>query len=429
MPDRLWSRSTRAVVRREFLAFVRTRWYVVGTLFGPVLLSLVVALPVLFSEAGGTRRVVVVDRSGADLGRDVAANLAPAGETDRFRVVRVVRPADDAAADSVREALRAEVAAGTIDGTIWLPPAPAAGSPVVYEGENASSPRDLREMRGAVDEAVRRERLRDAGIDPAVLHEILQPVPVEARGAGEEAGPRGAADDLFVLAQFMGMALYLVILLYGNAILRGIREEKENRVVEVVLSSIRPEQLMAGKVFGIGAAGLLQLAVWVGFGAAVLAWGHEIAASFGTTLPALPHVPWSAGLLFLAFFAGGYFLYASIYAALGAVATSGQEAQSLQFPAMLPLFVGFMMIFAVVDDPSGTLAVVGTLVPFTSPLIVPVRAAVAVVPPLELALSAAILAASCWLCLWIGGKVYRVTILATGSRPGARQIWRWIRAG
>ncbi|MDX1661912.1 MAG: ABC transporter permease, partial [Gemmatimonadota bacterium] len=182
-------------------------------------------------------------------------------------------------------------------------------------------------------------------------------------------------------------------------------------------------------VFGIGLAGLLQVAVWVGFGALALAFGDEVAAAIGGGVPDLPRIPWEAGAIFLAFFAGGYFLYACIYAALGSVATSSQEAQNLQYPAIIPLFVAFMMVFAVTDDPGGGLAVAGTLIPLTSPLVVPVRAALAPVPWGEIALSAALLVATCWLFLWIAGRVYRVTILATGQRPSMKQLWRWVRSG
>ena len=419
--------KTLALIRREFLAFAQTKMFLVGTLFGPVLMSLLIVLPLVFSEAGGTRELVVVDATGGEVGREVAGLLDPGGEAaGRYRV-RVI-DASTEAGDSLRADLRERAAAEEIDGYLWLPPEVGAGASARYEGRHATSFRDLREMRGAVTEAVREERLRAAGIDPAVLREALAPVEIEAGGVREERS-RGTADDLFLVAQFMGMALYLVLLLYGNAILRGVREEKENRVVELILSSVRPEQLMAGKVFGIGLAGLLQVAVWVGFGALALAFGDEIAAAIGAGVPELPRIPWQAGAIFLAFFAGGYFLYASIYAALGSVATSSQEAQNLQYPAIVPLFVAFMMVFAVTDDPGGGLAVAGTLIPLTSPLVVPVRAALAPVPWGEIALSAALLVATCWLFLWIAGRVYRVTILATGQRPSIKQLWRWVRSG
>lgn len=419
--------KTLALIRREFIAFTRTKMFLIGTLFGPALISLLIVLPLLFSEAGGTRELVVVDATGVQVGREVAAALDPGGEAVGRYAVRVVETSPKEA-DSVRTALRARARSEEIDGTLWLSPEVVTGAGARYEGRHATSLRDLREMRGAITEAVREERLRAAGIDPGVLREALAPVVLEATGTGEEEA-RGAADDLFLIAQFMGMALYLVLLLYGNAVLRGVREEKENRVVELILSSVEPRQLMAGKVFGIGLAGLLQIGVWVGFGMLAMAFGDEIAAAIGGSVPDIPRIPWHVGAIFLTFFAGGYFVYACIYAGLGAIATSSQEAQNLQYPAMFPLLIAIFMVFAVTDDPSGTLAVVGTLIPLTSPLIVPVRAALAPLPWTELALSLALLVLTCWAFLWIAGRTYKVTILATGQRPSFSQLFRWIRTG
>lgn len=419
--------KTWAIVRREFLAFVRTRWFVVGTLFGPVLLSGFIVLPMLFAGGGGERRLVVVDGTGQDVGGGVADALRapePGGET-RYRIEVV--PADRAAGDSLEAALRARVAADEIDGWIWLPEDVVGAGAARYEGRHATSFRDLRETRLALQRAVQEERLRAAGIDPALLASVLSPVELDTRGMADEA-PRGTPDDLFMAAQFMGLALYLVILLYGNAILRAVREEKENRVVELVLSSVAPEQIMTGKVFGIGAAGLLQLAAWVAFAALVLGFGNDLAPALGADIPQLPSIPWQAGALFLVYFVGGYFLYAAVYAALGAVATSSQEAQNLQYPAIVPLMMAFFMVFPVLDDPTGSLAVAGTLIPLTSPIVVPVRALLVPIPAWELAVSLALLGAACWAFLWIGGKVYKVTVLATGKRPSVRQLWRWMRA-
>jgi ABC-2 type transport system permease protein len=416
-----------AIVRREFLAFVRTKWFVVGTLFGPLIMSIFIVLPVFFAEGGGERRVVVVDATGRGVGGAVAEALAAsdAGEESRYRTEVLAAPAG--ASDSLAEALRRRVAADEIDGWIWLPDGIFANEAARYEGRHATSFRDLRETRLAVQRGVQEERLRGAGIDPAVLAEVLGPVEVEARGLSEESS-RGTPDDLFMAAQFMALALYLVILLYGNAILRAVREEKENRIVELVLSSVAPERLMAGKVFGIGAAGLLQLSAWVVFAGLAITFADDVAPALGASVPELPAIPLQAGAFFLLYFTGGYFLYAAIYAALGAVATSGQEAQNLQYPAIAPLMISFFMVFAVLDDPTGDLAVLGTMIPFSAPLVVPVRALLVPIPWWELVLSLGLLAASCAALLWVGGKVYKVTVLATGKRPRVRQLWRWIRA-
>ncbi|MBW3660961.1 MAG: ABC transporter permease [Gemmatimonadetes bacterium] len=417
--------ETFALVRREFRASVRTRTYLLGTLVGPVLIALVFVLPLVFMKVGGNRQVVVVDADGTGLGARVAATL---GADDRYRVDLVIPP--PARADSVRAALRGRVAAETIDGYLWIGADAARSGEVVYEGRNAASPRDMGDIRRAVTPAVQTERLRDSGVDPAVLSEALRPVEVEALGLRADApdGPSRAGESMDV-AMVVTFGLYMMILLYGMSVLRGVREEKENRVVELVLSSVRPEQLMAGKVIGIGAAGLLQVTIWVAFAALAIGFGDVLAVALGAGLPDIPSIPWSLGAVFLACFLGGYFLYASIYAAVGATATSGQDAQNVQMIATAPLMLAFFAVFAVIDDPAGPVATAGSLLPFTSPLVLPPRIALAPVPAWELAAAFAILAVSCLAFLWIGGKVYKVTILATGQRPSLKQLWRWVRAG
>ena len=280
-----------------------------------------------------------------------------------------------------------------------------------------------------VDDAVRQSRLRAAGIDPSTLSEALRPTPFEAREVTAEGHGAAASGEAMIMTAIIAVfVIYFIILLYGNSVLRGVREEKENRVVEIVLSSIRAEQLMAGKVFGIGGACLLQVAIWVGVAALVAAFGEDIVRSMGGQPPTLPNLPLSAAFIYVAFFAGGFFLYASIYAALGSLATSGQDAQNMQFAAMVPLMVAFFMAFGVMNDPESRLAVVASLIPFTSLIVVPLRAILGAIPWPQTLLAAVLLALTCWGTLWIAGRIYRVTVLATGQRPSLRRLWRWVRA-
>ncbi|HUF89737.1 MAG TPA: ABC transporter permease [Gemmatimonadota bacterium] len=417
---------TWTIVKREFVATTRTKGFVFGTLFGPAILAAWILLPALFAEGGGTRDVVVIDGTRTGLGEAVAARLAEDAGDLAFRA-RVVAPAPGTA-DSVRQAFAARAVAGEIHGYVWLPPGLPAGENASYEARHATNMREVGRVRSAVDDAVRQARLKAAGIDPGTLSAALAPAPFVAHEV--DAGGRGAANsgETMVLVSIIAVfVIYFVILLYGNNVLRAVREEKENRVVEIVLSSIRAEQLMAGKVFGIGGASLLQVAIWVAVAVLVSAVGEDLVRSIGGQVPTIPRLPASAAFIYLGFFAGGFFLYASIYAALGAMATSGQDAQSLQFAAMLPLMIAFFMAFGVMNDPEGKLAVVGSLIPLTSLIVVPLRAILGAIPWTQTLASAALLAATCWATLWIGGRVYRVTILATGQRPSLRRVWRWVR--
>jgi ABC-2 type transport system permease protein len=422
------SRSrTWTIVKREFLATTRTKGFLLGTLFGPAIMAGWILLPALFAESGGTREVVVIDGTRTDLGDAVAEQLILDSEDLTF-TARVVTP-PPGAADSVRAEMAARTAAGEIDGYVWLPPGLPSGESASYAARHATNMREVRTVRSAVDDAVRQARLRAAGIDPSTLSDVLRPTPFEAREVTAEGHGAAASGEAMIMTAIIAVfVIYFIILLYGNNVLRGVREEKENRVVEIVLSSIRAEQLMAGKVFGIGGACLLQVAIWVAVAAVVAAFGEDLVRAIGGEPPTIPSLPLSAAFVYVAFFAGGFFLYASIYAALGSFATSGQDAQNMQFAAMAPLMVAFFMAFGVMNNPESTLAVVASLIPFTSLIVVPLRAILGAIPWSQTLLAAVLLALTCWGTLWVAGRIYRVTVLATGQRPSIRRLWRWVRA-
>jgi len=187
---------------------------------------------------------------------------------------------------------------------------------------------------------------------------------------------------------------------------------------------------------GIGAAGLLQMTIWVAVAAVVVLNGPAIAGALGASdemvgqlaaNPIIPTLPLSALIVFLAFFAGGFFLYSTIYSILGAIATTAQEAQQLVFPAILPVILGFFMMFTALENPDSTIAVVGSLIPFTSPLVMPVRVALGGIDPLQLAASVLLLLVTALGMIWIGGKIYRIGIFATGKRASVGEVVRWIR--
>lgn len=418
---------TWTIVKREFFATARTKGFLIGTLFGPAIMAGWILLPALFADSGGTRDVVVIDGTRSGLGEEVAGQLVRDSEGLAFSA-RVVEPAPGTA-DSVRAAMAASAASGEIDGYVWLPPGLPGGESASYEARHSTNMREVGAVRSAVDGAVREARLRAAGIDPSTLSEALRPAPFETREVDPEGQGAAASGEAMVMVSIIAVfVIYFIILLYGNNVQRGVREEKENRVVEIVLSSVRAEQLMAGKVFGIGGACLLQVAIWVAVAALVTAFGEELVRSLGGQVPSIPAIPPSAALVYVAFFAGGFFLYAAIYAALGALAASGQDAQNMQFAAMLPLMIAFFMAFGVMNDPEGPLAVAGSLIPFTSLIVVPLRAILGAIPWTQTIPAAAILAATCWATLWVAGRIYRATILATGQRPGIGRIWRFVRS-
>jgi ABC-2 type transport system permease protein len=426
------------VVKREFLEMIRTRSFLIGTLLGPLFMvgGIAFQIYVATKTVGGERTIVVVDESAHGLGEIFARQLtaAPANgggarspEIGTRFTIEIVG-LDGRGADTLRAELLERVERGEVDGFLWFPAGVLAGDTVSYEGKNAASIIDMEQVRGAVQTAVQGLRLTAAGIAEAEAMAALERVTFTARKTGDRAAS-GTANALMVLAYIMGFAVYVVVILYGNAVLRGVLEEKRDRIVEAVVSSIRPDQPLIGKVLGIGGAGILQILIWVPFAALALTSGAALAMQSGVPLPELPSVPLGVGLIFVSFFAMGFVLYATMYAVVGSIATSDQEAQQLQMPIIVFLVLGISTMGPILMDPNGFAAVLGSLIPLTAPIAIPMRAVVTGIPALELISSIALVLLTIIGLLWVSARIYRIGILATGKRPSAREVWKWVRTG
>jgi ABC-2 type transport system permease protein len=227
----------------------------------------------------------------------------------------------------------------------------------------------------------------------------------------------------------------MAILLYGVQVLGAVVEEKSTRIVEVLVSSLKPFQLLAGKVIGVGAVGLLQLGIWLAAGKLFLDRRADIARLMGQSDEAvaalgsvgLPEVPFATIVVFLTYFLLGYFLYAAMFAAVAAMVNTEAEARQAQTPVVMLLVIPTVMMIGILNDPDGSLAVALGLVPFTSPIAMPVRWAAAPVPLDQLVLSVAILVATVLGITWVAGRIYRVGILAYGKKPGLKELVRWVK--
>jgi ABC-2 type transport system permease protein len=433
---------TFAVVKREFLESVRTKAFLIGTVLGPIFMIGLFAAQffMLASTGGGSYRVAIIDATDEALGDAVVATLAAARNVPRpmgqpATIETEVIPAAAAGLETARADVQRRVGAAEFDGVLVLPADLLAGGVARYEGENAMNQSLVGDLRAAVQRSVQSRRLAAAGIDQANVETALRPVGLEAIKTGDR-GAAGSAEAAGILGMAMGFAIYLVVLLYGAAVMNGVVEEKRDRIVELIVSSIRAQDLLLGKVLGIGAAGLLQMSIWVAAAATLLTYGGGIAGALGASegmvaalsqTSLLPQVPASVGIVFLIYFAGGFFIYSTIYAILGAIATTAQEAQQLVFPAVLPLILGFFMLMPTLNNPESTLAQVGSFIPFTSPMLMPVRHALIGVPLVELGASILLLLAFGFGVIWLGGKIYKIGIFATGKRATPGEVWRWIR--
>lgn len=424
-----------AVIKREFMEMARTKAYIIGTVIGPFLIVLVLVGPFLLMRAGGggDRTVLILDATGAGIGSEVATTLEAMSPDDmegmgsRFQAT-VTEVAGTAAEEqkAARERVEAD-GEDTLDGFLFLPPDLQQENQAVYEGRNATSQVQMAQVRGAIQQTLRSRRLSEAGVDPTVLAQVMAPVDLEARKPGSEDEEGDNADEAFFVGLILAMTVYFAVVLFATAVMRGVLEEKRDRIVEVLLSSIRAQEFVVGKVLGIGAASLFQMLVWVAFAAAATVWGPAIAEHYGVAFPGLPSVPTAALLAFLFFFVTGFLLYAALFGAAGAIATSDQEANQMQFPVTIPLLAGVFIMYSMMADPDNPIAVVGSLIPFTAPVVMPTRAMMTDVPALQYAISAILMVAAVIGVTWVAAKIYRIGVLSTGRKPTMAELMRWLR--
>ncbi|HET7293889.1 MAG TPA: ABC transporter permease [Vicinamibacteria bacterium] len=409
------------IVRREYLERIRSKAFLIGTLVGPALMAGLMILPsvLMAKQRGKPLRVAVLDESGA-LKETIEDALRSSTEEGRRRFD--VHATADGDANAVRERLKAQVLDGSLDGYLFLPRDALERSVAEYHGKNVSNVMDLGLMDRAVEDALIGVRLRGAGIGDERARDVmrrldLKTVRLSATGEREDRG------GSFFLSMILLMTLYTTVAMWGAALMNGVIEEKANRVVEVVVSSVSPTELFAGKLLGIGAAGLTQFLVWTAFMLALSLYGGAVAILGGLKLPEIQPL---VLVLFVVFFLLGYFLYGAMYAAVGAAVNSQQEAQSLVFPVMMPLVFGVMLFPMVLSSPDSGLSVFCSFVPFWTPLLMFLRVTTLTPPSWQVLLSIALTAATVALLNWAAARIYRVGILMYGKRPTFPEIVRWI---
>jgi len=419
-----------AVVRREFVERVRRKWFWVMALLGPVFFGAIIFLPSLMMRGGGLKDIVVVDGTTKGLGERVTAALDRAVTPDSHRVFHAVRvPAGDRVIDS----LTAEVEAKRLEGFLILTDALVDSGRADYQASNVSSFTAIETIERNLTQIVFATRLEREGVNPTLVTRARLPV---ALGTQKIAGGRAtkeSAAQSFSLAYFMAIILYTAILIYGINVMSSVLEEKTTRIVEVLVSSLRPFQLMLGKLIGVGAVSIFQFLIWaVSARYLISTRGHLGGGGRGGgdagQVFQIPHVTLATTAVFVAYFLGGFFLYSAMFAAVGAISSNEQEARQAQQPVSVLLMVSFFAMFAMINDPNSPLAVTLSLIPFSAPIAMPVRWAAGNLPVSEVALSLAILLAAIVAVTWVAARIYRVGILMTGKRPNIKELVRWVRA-
>ena len=424
------------ILKSEFWRRVRSKSFIVATLLAPIGIVALLVLPALFGYFGsqsGDRTIAVRDETESLEERLRAEN------DDGMELVFTTAPED-----SLRAAVRAE----TYDGYLLLPDSLIAGKGQAhYYSTEGGGLTTQNRLESVVSRAVQQERLTAQGATEAVLGIVASDVDLSARKLTEDGTEADSSLIYLALGYVMAFAIYFAVFIYGQFVMQGVIEEKANRVVEIVVSSVRPFELLMGKVLGIGAMGLTQMTIWgvVAFGGlsasgtilalfidpADLGVGAgasqaEMAEAAGFAIPDL-----SPMLLvwFLLFYLGGYLLYASIFAAVGSTVEQQQDAQNLLFIVMIPLLIPILLLSFMIEAPNALLAAVLSLLPFFSPILMPLRLALASVPVWQTLLGLVLLALTFVAMIWVAGRIYRVGIFMYGKPPSVAEVVRWAGRG
>src|SRR5712672_545094 len=419
-----------AIIKREYLERVRSKWFLIATFFGPIFFSAIIIVPAwLASKSTSTTDVyntTILDATGTGFGHRLAVNIA--GDTTipgRVPIVKVVAPSELSQAESLatREVMRKEKS-----GYVVVNQQTLAGESSRYAGTNATSIADMSQIKGAIRQTILGTRLEKVGLNDQQMKEItFIPLDFSTERITERGrAGSGMASVLFGFA--IGFLLYLSIVVYGQTIMSGVLEEKTTRVAEVVMSSVPTDTLLAGKVLGVGAVGLTQQILWIATTYVLLQLRAPIMEKLGapTISFTLPDVSFGVGVLFLLFFLLGFIFYSSLYAAVGSSVNSESEARQAASPLMIMIVSTGGFIQPVLLNPTGTTARELSMVPIASPIIMPIRMAVTGVPPLEMAASLAFLAIGCVAALWLASRIYRVGLLMYGKRPTMKEMARWV---
>ena len=428
------------IISREFNERVHKKSFIITTLLTPLLMVLLIFAPMLISgyTDDNAKMVAVVDDSGV-----IAPQLNSTKEITFEQTALPIEIARSEYADYYAVLhIGNNIVNNPTDARLYTNGTAAMGTE-----HNIASQLTM---------AVQKEKMKMYNVEQHVMLELNTPVMPQSlkNSADEEDAESSSAVVASVLAYVLSFILYMFLILYGVMVMQSVIEEKNNRVLEVMVSTVRPFEMMMGKILGIASVALLQIIIWIVFitGIAYFVLPHVLPDEILTALELLKQgVPASAldggaemGMLqaimmlsnikyiggiiiwLLVFVFGGFLLYAAMFAAVGSAVDSPQDAQQLQTPIMLPIILALFVMLSVINDPSSDMAFWFSMIPLTSPIVMMARIPYEI-PTWEICLSAALLYATFFIVVWGAGKIYRVGILMHGKKPSLKELLRWMR--
>jgi ABC-2 type transport system permease protein len=422
-------RNVWVVTKREYVERVRSKAFLIMTILTPALMAMNVFLPTLFigAKTGGTRSVVVVS-SRPELADAIKTRLTrpkdKPSQDDRSPDLRYTVTTSTDMTEANRQSLQKQIDQKQIDGFLWMDDASLNDHKLSYTARATNDFIEVATLRSAVRDVLVTDNLRARGVSADEVRAAMKPYDMETIQWAKGKGKSSAGDLQFMSVFFLGFAMYMVVLIFGIGVMRAVLEEKNSRVMEVLLSSVNAMELMAGKILGVGAVGLTQIFIWISLPA--LGAGLGIATQLGAAVKKANYTL-ETGIYFAIFFLLGYLLYSTMCAALGAMVTSEQEAQQLQIFVMMPLILSLFLMFFAMRAPNDPRVVAVSMFPFAAPLVMYTRIVVQTPPFWQIASCIGIMIATIIAMVWVCGRIYRVGILMYGKKPTLPEIIKWVR--
>ncbi|MHC5309419.1 ABC transporter permease [Myroides sp. LJL116] len=430
------------IIKREFIAKVRNKAFIVMTFLGPVFFILLSGLiAYLSSMNANVKQIAIYDPSGIFI--------------EEFESNKEYNYSDVSLIDV--DILKENVQQEKYDGLLYIPLQDSIANyqnTIAYISNDSPSLSFVSKVELLLNNKITHINLENSGLDIQKIDAAKADVNLILQKSSGEQTIKGLNEIKVIIGGLFGYFIMMFIIIYGNMVMRSVIEEKTNRIIEIIISSVKPFQLMMGKIVGTSLAGILQFAIW-----GVLAVGFTFLASalfgintMGSTQtigdlqdvgqgvnPALAlelqsyiseilSLPlFSLAFYFILYFIGGYFLYSSLYAAIGAAVDNETDSQQFLLPILLPLMLGvYIGFFTVMNDPHGSVATIFSMIPFTSPIVMLMRIPFGV-PVWQVILSLAILFGTFLLVVWMAAKIYRIGILMYGKKPSWKQLYKWLR--
>ena len=412
-------RNMLLIARREYLEQVRGRAFKTTTVGLPAIFALIVGVGYLSSLGLGANRQVAVASNDPLLAGQIRQKLA--GDKDARARVIVAAPASP----QDRALLLNKVKDGTLDGLLWVDTATGKLPAATYTSQSAGDFITAARVKSALNHAILDERLIGGGMQQGSADALVNGTSVATYQVKMDGSLlKTNAEASFWKGYVMAILLSMTTIIYGMNVARSIIQEKTSRIFEVMLAIASPSDMLAGKLIGVGAVGLTQIAIWLVAAAAILV--SPFAGAILTGELAV-HITWTEAILFPVYFVLGYLLYSSLFAGLAATCETEQELQMYTPLAAAPTWLSFALIMLVINDSNSFWSVAASFFPPTAPVIMFLRMAAEIPPAWQFAVSISLLSISIWAVLWFSTRLYRIGILMYGKRATLPELLRWLR--